>query len=103
MGSPSGVLPVMAASDAGLGDEVADAEFFPLGVAGAQALVAERLLLVGGHLVVGDDDGAAATAVLLVEAHHSVQRGSRAAEEVDDGGVLFVGDEKAKGVLDCVE
>jgi hypothetical protein len=65
-----------------LGDVVADAVFFPFGIAGAQALLAQCFLLVGGHLVVGDANTLATTTILVIQAHHSVGCCAGTREEV---------------------
>ena len=89
--------------DARLGDVLADAPLLPLGVAGAEPLLAEALLLVGGHLVVRHRDRCATAAVLLVQAHHGVGGRAGASEEVDDRRLGLVFHEEAKSVLDGVQ
>src|SRR3546814_15820969 len=63
--------------DARLGDVVADAPLLPVRIAGPQALLAQRRLLVGCHLVVGDRDALAPSAVLAVQPHDRVSAGDR--------------------------
>ena len=68
--------------------------FFPFGIAWAQTLLAQRLLLVGGHLVVGDRDALATTAVLAVQAHYGVGCSARAAKEIDYDCMVFFREHK---------
>src|SRR5690348_6649461 len=52
--------------DARLRNEVAKRHFLAIAVTGAQTLLTQRLLLVGGNLIVGDGDALTTAAVLPV-------------------------------------
>ena len=78
-------------------------QLLPIGIAGAQAFLAQRLLLVGSDFVVGDGDALAPAAVLAVEAHHGMGGRAGAGEEVEDHRVGLVFDEEAQGIFDGIQ
>jgi len=89
--------------DTGLGDVVEDAPSFPSSITGAQALFAQRPLLVRTDFIVGDADALTPAAVLLVQPHHGVGSRARPSEEVENDCIGFVGDKEAQCVFYSVE
>ena len=89
--------------DTGLGDVVEDAPSFPSSITGAQALFAQRPLLVRTDFIVGDADALTPAAVLLVQPHHGVGSRARPSEEVENDCIGLVYDEKSKGVLYSIQ